>query len=604
MKSIAIQGKNLDRSVEALRRSTLFRGLGDDQLRSAAEQAQLLLLEPGEELVGQGETSAGIIVVCSGELRVLQSSGPSSEPHELARFAPFEAVGIAGALLGRPSPATFAASAPSTVIRLDPGLIERLAGQAPSFGLELARALAERLERAVGRLPIPEADAALVAQGGLLDLLPRDLMIRLRAVPLAQTGQSLTLGLADEPSPELIDRVRPHLPGMELRPVRLTSRQFDQLLAGGAGVIGPPSEHPATDPALLERLLRAMVAEGASDLHLAGGQRPRWRIDGDMREIGDSPPLAPDVVLGLLGPVMPERNRLEFEACNDTDFAHAISGLARFRVNLFRDIGGVGAVFRQIPNKVLGLEQLGMPPVVARFCALPKGLVLVTGPTGSGKSTTLAAMVDLINHTRREHIITLEDPVEFVHVSDKAMVNQREVGAHTSSFAHALRAALREDPDIVLVGEMRDLETVSMALETANTGHLVFGTLHTSTAASTIDRIVNLFPSEQQNAVRATLADVLKGVVSQNLLRRIGGGRVAALEVLVVNIAAANLIREAKVHQLGNVMQTSKAAGQMILNDSLAALVNAKTVEYEEALSKAVDKPDLARRFNRPVTEG
>ena len=286
------------------------------------------------------------------------------------------------------------------------------------------------------------------------------------------------------------------------------------------------------------------------------------------------------------------------------DFAHAIPGLARFRVNLYRDIGGVGAVFRQIPIKIIGLEQLGMPPVVARFCELPKGLVLVTGPTGSGKSTTLAAMVDLINHTRREHIITLEDPVEFLHASDKAMVNQREVGPHTASFAHALRAALREDPDIVLVGEMRDLETVSMALETANTGHLVFGTLHTSTAASTVDRIVNLFPSEQQNAVRATLADVLKGVVSQNLLRRIGGGRVAALEVLVVNNAAASLIREAKVHQMISVMQTGKAAGNMILNDSLAALVNAKTVTYEEALAKAVDKPDLARRFSRPAPEG
>lgn len=604
MKSVAIQGKNLDRSMEALRRNTLFRGLDDEQLRSAAGQAQLFLLEPGEELVRQGELPAGLIVVLSGELRVLQGSGPSSEPVEVARFKPFEATGITGALLGRPSPMGIAATSTSTAIRFDPGLIERLALQAPSFGLEVARVLAERLERAVGHLPIPEADAALVAQGGLLDLLPRDLMTRLRAVPLAQSGPSLTLGLADEPGPELMERVRAHLPGMEVRPVRLTPRQFDQLMAGCAGVTGAHAEATATDPALLERLLRAMVAEGASDLHLAGGQRPRWRIDGEMRELGDSPPLAPDVVLGLLGPIMPERNRLQFEASNDADFAHAIPGLARFRVNLFRDMGGVGAVFRQIPNKILGLEQLGMPPVVSRFCALPKGLVLVTGPTGSGKSTTLAAMVDLLNRTRRDHIITLEDPVEFVHASNKAMVNQREVGAHTASFAHALRAALREDPDIVLVGEMRDLETVSMALETANTGHLVLGTLHTSTAGSTVDRIVNLFPPEQQNSVRATLADVLKGVVSQNLLRRIGGGRVAALEILVVNSAVANLIREAKLHQLINIMQTGKAAGNMILNDSLAALVNAKTVEYEEALSKAVDKPDLARRLNRPVPEG
>jgi twitching motility protein PilT len=604
MKSMAIQGANLGPAVAALRRTTLFRGLSEDQLSSAAGQAQLLQLEPGEDLFRQGEVPGALTVVVAGELRVLQTSERSPEPYEVARFAPFEVVGIAGVLLGRPFPAAVAAAVRSNVLRLEPSLLPRLAEQVPAFGLEVARVLAERLERAVGQIPIPEADAALVAQGGLLDLLPRDLMTRLRAVPLALRAQVLTIGLNDEPSPELFERLRAHLPGMELRPVRLTARQFDQLLAGSAGVASPRAETPtAVDAALLERLLRAMVAEGASDLHLAGGQRPRWRIDGDMREISDAPPLADDAVLKLLAPALPERNRQEFAASNDTDFAHAVPDLARFRINLFRDVGGVGAVCRQIPNKITGLEQLGMPPVVTRFCGLPKGLVLVTGPTGSGKSTTLAAMVDLINRTRAAHIVTLEDPVEFVHVSAKAMVNQREVGAHTSSFARALRAALREDPDIVLVGEMRDLETVSMALETANTGHLVFGTLHTATAVSTVDRIVNLFPPEQQNATRATLADVLKGVVSQNLLRRIGGGRVAALEILVVNISVANLIREAKAHQIANAMQTGKAAGNQMLNDSLAALVNARTVEYEEALSKAVDKADLARRFNRTVTE-
>jgi twitching motility protein PilT len=603
MKSMAIQGENLGPAVAALRRTTLFRGLSDDQLRSAAGQAQLLQLEPGEELFRQGEVPEALTVVVAGELRVLQTSERSPEPYEVARFAPFEVVGIAGVLLGRPIPAAVAAAVRSNVLRLEPRLLERLAEQVPAFGLEVARVLAERLERAVGQIPIPEADAALLEKGGLLDLLPRDLMTRLRAVPLALRAQVLTVGLNDEPSPELFERLRAHLPGMELRPVRLSSRQFDQLLAGSAGVAGPRAETPAADPALLERLLRAMVAEGASDLHLAGGQRPRWRIDGDMREIADAPPLARDAVLQLLAAALPERNLQEFAASNDTDFAHAIPDVARFRINMFRDVGGVGAVCRQIPNKITGLEQLGMPPVVTRFCSLPKGLVLVTGPTGSGKSTTLAAMVDLVNRTRAAHIITLEDPVEFVHVSGRAMVNQREVGAHTSSFARALRAALREDPDIVLVGEMRDLETVSMALETANTGHLVFGTLHTATAVSTVDRIVNLFPPEQQNATRATLADVLKGVVSQNLLRRVGGGRVAALEILVVNFSVAALIREAKAHQIANAMQTGKAAGNQMLNDSLAALVNGKTVEYEEALSKAVDKADLARRFNRTVTE-
>jgi twitching motility protein PilT len=240
-----------------------------------------------------------------------------------------------------------------------------------------------------------------------------------------------------------------------------------------------------------------------------------------------------------------------------------------------------------------------MPDVVRRFCDEPKGLILVTGPTGSGKSTTLAAMVDLLNKNRRDHIITLEDPIEFVHPSQKALVNQREVGAHTQSFARALRAALREDPDIVLVGEMRDLETISMALETANTGHLVLGTLHTSTAVMTVDRIVNLFPAEQQNQIRSTLSDVLRGVICQNLCRRIGGGRIAALEVLVVNPAVSALIREGKTVQIPNIMQTGKALGNQLLNDSLVNLVQTQKIEYEEALSKAVDKADIAKRVKR-----
>jgi twitching motility protein PilT len=322
---------------------------------------------------------------------------------------------------------------------------------------------------------------------------------------------------------------------------------------------------------------------------------PRWRIDGEIREIASAPVLGEDSVLTMLGDAMPERNRREFDATNDTDFAHEIQGLSRFRVNVFRDAGGVGAVFRQIPATILTFDQLGLPEVVARFCAEPKGLVLVTGPTGSGKSTTLAAMVDAINRKRAEHIITLEDPIEFVHPSRKALVNQREVGPHTDSFARALRAALREDPDIVLVGEMRDLETIALALETANTGHLVFGTLHTATAITTVDRIVGLFPADQQNQIRSVLADVLKGVISQTLLRRAGGGRVAALEVLVVNQAVANLVREGKTHQIASQMQTSKALGNQMLNDALASLCGR---------ARWSTRKPISRRWTRTISSG
>ncbi len=302
----------------------------------------------------------------------------------------------------------------------------------------------------------------------------------------------------------------------------------------------------------------------------------------------------------LLLPVMETRHVEEFEATNDLDFAYAIPGVARFRVNMFRDLHGVGVVMRVIPAKVLTIEQLGLPQIVKQFCTYPKGLVLVTGPTGSGKSTTLAAMVDHINKTRAEHIITLEDPVEFVHESNRCLVNQREVGAHTASFTRALKAALREDPDIVLVGEMRDLETISLAMETANTGHLVFGTLHTATAISTVDRIINIFPPEEQAQVRATLGETLRGVVAQTLLKRQGGGRVAALEVLVCNYAVQSLIREGKTHQIHNVMQTGRGAGNMLLNEELAKLAQARTVTTEDAMSKAIDKADLARRLGLP----
>ncbi len=362
-----------------------------------------------------------------------------------------------------------------------------------------------------------------------------------------------------------------------------------------------PADPARPNTAHMDALFRMMVQAGASDLHLMVGLPPTIRKDGSMMPLDPAAPaLDANTIVRLLDPITPEKNRKEFAEHHDTDFAYEIAGLARFRANMFMDRKGRGAVFRVIPSKILTAEQLGLSPAILGLCKLHKGLVLVTGPTGSGKSTTLCAMVDYINQTRRDHIITIEDPIEFVHDNKSCVINQREVHNHTDGFKHALRAALREDPDIVLVGEMRDLETVAIAIETAETGHLVFGTLHTSTAASTVDRIIDQFPSDRQSQIRVMLSESLKGVISQNLCKKIGGGRAAALEVLIVTPAISNLIRESKTFQIQSMMQVGKAIGMVTLNDALMEMVSKKIVSPEEAYSKAVDKPTfetLLKRF-------
>ncbi len=346
------------------------------------------------------------------------------------------------------------------------------------------------------------------------------------------------------------------------------------------------SETPSID-----RLFHAMVNAGASDLHLCVGSPPSVRKDGRMQPLDPAAgPLTPEEIDALLTPITPAKNREEFVHRHDTDFAYEIEGLARFRANRFADRRGPGAVFRVIPSKILTAQQLGLSQSILNLCALNKGLVLVTGPTGSGKSTTLCAMIDYVNRTRQDHIITIEDPIEFVHPNQKCLINQREVHTHTDSFKDALRAALREDPDILLVGELRDLETVAIAIETAETGHLVFGTLHTTTAASTVDRVIDQFPADRQSQIRVMLSESLKGVIAQTLCRKIGGGRVAALEVLIVTQAVSNLIREGKTFQIPSIMQVNKAIGMVALNDALMDLVTKKLVDPAEAYAKAVDK--------------
>jgi len=347
----------------------------------------------------------------------------------------------------------------------------------------------------------------------------------------------------------------------------------------------------------IDRLLNKLLELKGSDLHIATGAVPMIRVDGEMRSVPGSELLSAEQVQRLLLPIVPPRNREEFERTHDSDFAYELPGKARFRANLFVDLRGMGAVMRVIPSKILTVEDLNLPKELLSLCHLPKGLVLVTGPTGSGKSTTLAALVDYINRNRSDHIITIEDPIEFVHPNKKCLVNQRQVGEHTDSFKKALRAALREDPDIVLLGEMRDLETIAIALETAETGHLVFGTLHTSSAPSTIDRIIDQYPPEQQNQIRVMLANSLKGVIAQMLCKKIGGGRVAALEVMFGVPSIANLIRESKVFQIPSIMQTGRRLGMCLMNDSLFKLVKDGVVAPEEALAKANDKSGMLAAF-------
>jgi twitching motility protein PilT len=354
--------------------------------------------------------------------------------------------------------------------------------------------------------------------------------------------------------------------------------------------------------AAIDAMFRRMVDLKASDLHLSATVAPLVRKDGDMRRLHEAAgPLSSDMIKQLLVEIMPPINLAEFEARHDTDFAYEIAGLARFRANVFRDRQGVGAVFRVIPSNILTAEQLGLSPHILDLCKLTKGLVLVTGPTGSGKSTTLCAMIDYINRTRTDHIITIEDPIEFVHQNQKCLINQREVHAHTRSFKDALRAALREDPDVLLVGELRDLETIAIAIETAETGHLVFGTLHTTTAASTVDRVIDQFPADRQSQIRVMLSESLRGVIAQTLCRKVGGGRVAALEVLLTNGAISNLIREAKTFQIPSMMQVGRAQGMVSLNDALAELVKKGLVTPEEATLRAVDKAGIETLLKRPA---
>lgn len=350
----------------------------------------------------------------------------------------------------------------------------------------------------------------------------------------------------------------------------------------------------------LDAALRAMIEVGGSDLHLTSGAQPMIRLDGGLRPLDGFPVMYADALQRTLYAVLSQKQREAFEDNLELDFAYAVRGVSRFRVNLYKQRDSIGAAFRMIPYEIKPLEALGIPPVVGNFAGLPRGLVLVTGPTGSGKSTTLAAIIDLANRTRNDHIMTVEDPIEFLHRHKKSLINQREVGSDTHSFANALKHVLRQDPDIILVGEMRDLETISVALTAAETGHLVFATLHTQDAAQTIDRIIDVFPAHQQEQVRTQLAAALQGVVCQTLCKKASGkGRAVATEVLLATPAVRNLIREGKTHQIYSAMQAGAQQGMHTMDQHLGDLVRSGRITYETGVEKCHHVEDFNRLVGR-----
>jgi len=425
-------------------------------------------------------------------------------------------------------------------------------------------------------LPLTKGELSRNQIDGLVrEIAPSDALERLKA------GEEVTFSYT-APAGSITASVEPDGKG-------LRARLSPQASADATGPSAPATVSEPHAREEMDGLLRRLVEADGSDLHLRVGEPPILRLDGRLtREPGDT--LVADQVQGMLEAIMPEKDRLQHDETGDADFAYEIEGVARFRVNAAVDRGGPMAVMRVIPTEIPTCAQMDLTPEVENLCLLSKGLVVITGPTGSGKSTTLAALIDKINSERDDHILTIEDPIEFVHKSKRCLVTHRQVGQHTKTFQSGLRAALREDPDIVLIGELRDLETVAIAIETAETGHLVFGTLHTTTASSTVDRIIDQFDGDRQAQIRVMLSESLRAVISQTLLRRVDGGRVAAREILLITSALSNLIREGKTFQIPSLIQTSRKLGMVTMTDALMELVDTKVVDPKEAYTKAVDK--------------
>lgn len=580
---------------DALSVCSLFSGLSNQQLDEVARHGELIDYEHDEHIAGQGQKGDGFFILIFGKTIVQMVSGRAQIAVELATLKPGDFFGEMATLLGSERNANVITSSPRChVLRFSGAQFKKMLKNLPYFSVGLVHSLAQRLQQTSAQKTQPGAEAINVLDRSVLRLLPESFCVRYRVLPLSVSNSEFEVGFVDEPTGTVLEMVHNFVPSLPQKVRRMTQQQFDVLLRGLVWPTSKPSHPEALEQFDLQHLLARCISEGASDLHLSTGRAPRWRIDGDLIAIGGHASLSKSQLHEAVAEIVPTSIRFDEGAGHlDLDFAHEIAAGERFRVNIYSDMNGLAVAMRHIPSRILSLSQLGAPVVLKSVCSKPKGLFLVTGPTGSGKSTTLAAMIDLINQEQPRHIITLEDPIEYRHESAKGLVNQREVGVHTRSFSTALRSALREDPDVVLVGEMRDLETIALALEVAQTGHLVFATLHTTSAVGTIERIVGMFESEKQAQIRESLADVLLGVVSQTLLRRIGGGRIGAYEVMMSSPAIANLIREMKTVQISSYLSAGRSQGNQSLEEDLNNLVARKLVTPEEAKRKSLSPEQI-----------
>ncbi|MDD3000474.1 MAG: PilT/PilU family type 4a pilus ATPase [Candidatus Riflebacteria bacterium] len=589
----------IDKALTVISANEFFKTLNKTQRESIVNKVGVFEeYEDGEYIVRLGESADSLLIIIEGIVSVL--IGDSEEHFEISRLEESQMIGEMALVLNENRTASCISLGKTQVLKLSKEVFKKIISAIPEACFSMMQLLAHRLKRS-SKMPVLSDYCSLtqLPDAETLRLLPVSFIQRHRVVPLKKNKNNVTIGYCDVFDKPLLDSVRRFIPGVILNPARIEFDYFNQILKcyGGELAVSDKAESDKRS-ASIDELLKRLVEEGGSDLHISAQQIPRWRIDGLMREISGFGKIKTDEVLRLIEHMISPAISEQFNETGDADFAYSMDEHSRFRINLLRDRNGVSAVFRHISNNIMSLEELGMPDILRVWAEHPKGLILVTGPTGSGKSTTLAAMIDHINRVKNCHILTIEDPIEYVHVSKSSLVNQREVNVHTSSFSRALKAALREDPDVVLVGEMRDLETVSMALETANTGHLVLATLHTSTAINTVNRIIEQFPSDSQEQIRKSLCDNLIGVCCQRLCRKVGGGRVPAYEIMNMDYGMSNLIREGKTHMLETAMTTSQGKGNRLFNDSLIKLVKFGKITKQEALSQTSDTEDLIRKFS------